>query len=85
MTVTAQLDQLCINILRTLSIDAVQQAQSGHPGTPMDARRRPTFCGSIFCATTRRTPTGQTSYKPMCAKPASFGLKNDYGIIAAAS
>lgn len=30
-------DQLCINTLRTLSIDAVQQAQSGHPGTPMDA------------------------------------------------
>ena len=33
----AQLDQLCINTLRTLSIDAVQKAQSGHPGTPMDA------------------------------------------------
>lgn len=37
MTATTQLDQLCINTLRTLSIDAVQQAQSGHPGTPMDA------------------------------------------------
>ncbi len=33
----AQLDRLCINTLRTLSIDAVQKAQSGHPGTPMDA------------------------------------------------
>jgi transketolase len=33
----AQLDQLCITTLRTLSIDAVQKAQSGHPGTPMDA------------------------------------------------
>jgi len=33
----AQLDQLCINTLRTLSIDAVQKAKSGHPGTPMDA------------------------------------------------
>jgi len=32
-----QLDQLCINTIRTLSIDAVQQAQSGHPGTPMGA------------------------------------------------
>ncbi len=32
-----QLDRLCINTLRTLSIDAVQKAQSGHPGTPMDA------------------------------------------------
>jgi len=33
----AQLDQLCINTIRTLSIDAVQKAQSGHPGAPMDA------------------------------------------------
>jgi transketolase len=32
---SAQLDQLCINTIRTLSIDAVQQAKSGHPGTPM--------------------------------------------------
>ena len=30
-----QLDELCINTIRTLSIDAVQQAKSGHPGTPM--------------------------------------------------
>jgi transketolase len=31
----AKLDQLAINTIRTLSIDAVQQAKSGHPGTPM--------------------------------------------------
>jgi transketolase len=30
-----ELDQLCVNTIRTLSIDAVQQAKSGHPGTPM--------------------------------------------------
>src|SRR5665213_3884744 len=29
------LDELCINTIRTLSMDAVQQANSGHPGTPM--------------------------------------------------
>jgi transketolase len=29
------LDQLCINTIRTLSMDAVQQANSGHPGTAM--------------------------------------------------
>ena len=29
------LDQLCINTIRTLSIDAIQKANSGHPGTPM--------------------------------------------------
>jgi transketolase len=27
--------ELCINTIRTLSMDAVQQADSGHPGTPM--------------------------------------------------
>jgi transketolase len=32
---TGELDQLAINTIRTLSIDAVQQAKSGHPGTPM--------------------------------------------------
>src|SRR5258706_1613067 len=38
MTVaTATLDQLAINTIRTLSIDAVQKANSGHPGAPMGA------------------------------------------------
>jgi transketolase len=35
LSTQSQLDQLCINTIRTLSIDAVQQANSGHPGTPM--------------------------------------------------
>src|ERR1700761_3142335 len=35
MTDNSDLDQLAINTIRTLSIDAVQQAKSGHPGTPM--------------------------------------------------
>jgi transketolase len=30
-----KVDQLCIDTIRTLSIDAVEQAKSGHPGTPM--------------------------------------------------
>ena len=30
-----ELDLLCINTIRTLAMDAVQQAKSGHPGTPM--------------------------------------------------
>jgi transketolase, bacterial and yeast len=33
--VGTELDQLCINTIRTLSMDAVQKANSGHPGTPM--------------------------------------------------
>ena len=30
-----ELDQLCINTIRTLTMDAVQKAKSGHPGMPM--------------------------------------------------
>src|ERR1041384_1643042 len=30
-----RLDQLVVNTIRTLSMDAVQAANSGHPGTPM--------------------------------------------------
>jgi transketolase len=33
-TATA-LDELCVDTIRTLSMDAVQRANSGHPGTPM--------------------------------------------------
>ncbi|HEV8039400.1 MAG TPA: transketolase [Bryobacteraceae bacterium] len=32
---SANIDQLSINTIRTLAMDAVQQANSGHPGTPM--------------------------------------------------
>ncbi len=35
MSPTKNLDQLSITTIRTLCIDAVQQARSGHPGTPM--------------------------------------------------
>jgi transketolase len=32
---TADLDTVCVNTIRTLSIDAIQKANSGHPGTVM--------------------------------------------------
>ena len=31
----SELDELCINTIRCLSIDAIQKAKSGHPGMPM--------------------------------------------------
>ena len=37
MTVAQSLEQLAIDTIRTLSIDAVQKANSGHPGAPMGA------------------------------------------------
>ncbi|MFI0434521.1 MAG: transketolase [Parachlamydiaceae bacterium] len=32
-----ELDQLCVNTIRFLSVDAVEKANSGHPGLPLDA------------------------------------------------
>src|SRR3989440_3867499 len=32
---TPELDELCINTIRTLALDAVQRAESGHPGLPL--------------------------------------------------
>lgn len=37
MTTQSGLDQLCIDTLRLLSVDAVQKAESGHPGLPLGA------------------------------------------------
>src|SRR5215213_8906751 len=34
---TPELDQLCINTIRALTLDAVQKAESGHPGLPLGA------------------------------------------------
>ncbi|MEO8650522.1 MAG: transketolase [Acidobacteriota bacterium] len=34
-TRSTDLDQLCVNTIRTLSLDAVQKANSGHPGLPL--------------------------------------------------
>ena len=34
---TSKLDELCINTIRALSLDAVQKAESGHPGLPLGA------------------------------------------------
>ncbi|HEX8025403.1 MAG TPA: hypothetical protein VF484_04275, partial [Candidatus Limnocylindrales bacterium] len=35
--IAPELEQLAINTIRTLSMDAVQKANSGHPGAPMGA------------------------------------------------
>ena len=37
MEIRPDMDQLAINTIRMLAVDAIQKAKSGHPGTPMDA------------------------------------------------
>ncbi|MDO6430542.1 transketolase [Flavitalea sp. BT771] len=37
LTITKNIEQLCIDTVRVLSVDAVQKANSGHPGMPMGA------------------------------------------------
>ena len=56
MPAETDLDQLAINTIRTLSIDAVQKAKSGHPGTPMDAAPTAYALWQRVCATIRQNP-----------------------------
>ena len=52
------LDELWINTIRTLAMDAVQQANSGHPGSRWPWRRSRTPCGGAS-AIRPETPSGR--------------------------
>jgi transketolase len=61
------LDRLSIDTIRTLSIDAVQQAKSGHPGTPMALA--PLVSRTTPWATVRTArPTSRSSIWRRCAR-----------------
>lgn len=51
---TTSLDLLCINTVRTLAMDAVQKAESGHPGAPMALAP---LAYSLFTRHMRHNPT----------------------------
>ncbi|TKJ29970.1 MAG: transketolase [Chloroflexi bacterium B3_Chlor] len=57
MTDQADLDQQCINTIRFLAVDAVQQARSGHPGTPMGAASMAYTLWDRFLKHNPRNPT----------------------------
>ena len=54
-----ELDQLCINTIRTLAIDGVQKAKSGHPGMPMGAAPMAYVVWSKFLRHNPRNPHWQ--------------------------
>ncbi len=56
-TQTQTLEELCINTIRTLSIDAVQKANSGHPGMPLGAA---TMAYALWTRHLRHNPKNPT-------------------------
>jgi transketolase len=56
---TPELDQLCINTIRALSIDAVQRAESGHPGLPLGAAPMAYLLWTRFMRHNPRNPRWQ--------------------------
>lgn len=54
------IDHLCINTIRFLSIDAVQKANSGHPGMPMDAAP---MAYNLWCRFLNHNPTNPDWFK----------------------
>jgi len=41
-------DKIAVDTIRTLSIDAIQKANSGHPGFPWEPLRWHMFCGAAI-------------------------------------
>jgi len=83
-TTGTQLDQLCINTIRTLSIDAVQKANSASRRT--DGLAPVAYClWQQFCATTPKIPFGRTATvscsptdtRPCCSIPVASGGVRD--------
>lgn len=62
------IEQLAVNTIRTLAIDAIERANSGHPGMPMGAAPMAFVLWTRFCVTTRMIPGGPTG-TGLCFRP----------------
>jgi len=62
----AKLDELAIKTIRGLSMDAVQAANSGHPGTPMGLAPLGWLFSPSCDGTIRPTRTGRTATASSC-------------------
>jgi transketolase N-terminal domain/subunit len=69
---TQSLEELCINSIRFLAIDAVEKAKSGHPGLPMGAAPMAFVLWDRFMRFNPKIPNGLTaialSYLPVTAR-----------------
>jgi Transketolase, thiamine diphosphate binding domain len=79
-TTTTELDELCIATIRTLCIDAIQPANSGHPGNA-DRHRSPDVSARAAVPALRpcRPRSGRTATAtccPLAAKLQSDGAKS---------
>ena len=59
-SIDISVEQLSVNTIRTLAIDAVQKANSGHPGLPMGAAPMAYVLWQNICATIPVILTGRT-------------------------
>ena len=60
--------QLAVDTIRTLSIDGVQQANSGHPGAPMGAAPMAYVLWTRFLRHAPPVPTGPTATGSCCRR-----------------
>jgi hypothetical protein len=56
----ADLDQLTVNTVRALTMEAVQEATSGHPGMPTGIAEAAHVLWGRFASTSRLAPAGST-------------------------
>ncbi len=63
---TPQLEQLAVNTIRMLSVDAVQQANSGHPGAPMGAAA---MAFTLWTRVLRHNPADPDVARPRSLRP----------------